>query len=238
MMEAYCLRISKNTAGKTFPFDRVYLIPDDQRNTIEMMFRYAIVLPVEGRLLAMLRDVHVDQYVNRTQDRDDDENAATKMSSRDWNALLKDRAWLMVVAILPKWVKQSMPRYLTAESWYAQHYKSRGKKGKEALPIRESPFTNRSYLQTPQKKIRPICVVCPRMILHQNGECQIGGEHCFDNLPLGMTDHFEEAASLPSAVPNVNEPEEYELLEGESLVVEQPPTPNSRTRDLLRVIHE
>ena len=236
-MEVFCLRVTKAVAGKKFPFDRVYLVAYDDREVIERMFRYALVLPVEDKLLAMLKEIEPDQYINRTMHRNDKETAAHKMSQKAWHATLKGE-WVMVVPILPKWVSKNMPKYLVAENWYRERLVKVAGKGKVAQPVNESPFTNRSYLQTPHKKIRPICVVCPRMILHQNGECQIGQEVCFETLPMGLVNHFEEADNLPDPTPNVNELEEYELLEGEVLLDEKPPVPNTKTKDLLRIIHE
>lgn len=237
-MEVYCLRVQQTVAGNKFPFDRVYLVPYELRDNIEKLFRYALVLSVEGLLKDMLTEVPVNQYINRTQHRNDDESEPVKFPLAAWNELLGDDTWLMVVPVLPKWMHQNTPRYLVAEAWYRKRYKRVGRSGKEELPERESPFTVRSYLQTPHKKIRPICVACPRMILHQNGECQIGGEHCFTNLPLGLVDHFAEAEAVPDATPNIQEPEEHEILEGEQLDPEAVPAPNTTTRNLLRVLHE
>lgn len=233
-MEVFCLRVTKAVAGKKFPFDRVYLVNYDHREIIERLFRYALVLPVEDTLLARLREVSPDRYINRTHDRDDKENTPHKASQKDWLNLIKEGEWVMCVPILPKWMSKNMPRYLTAEGWYRRKMKRVAKKGKVALEPNASPFTNRSYLQTPDRKIRPICVVCPRMILHQNGECQIGEDVCFESLPMGVVNHFEDIEDIPDAPPNMNELEEYELVEGEELLAEPPATP--KTKDLLRII--
>jgi hypothetical protein len=232
-MEVFCLRVAYREAGRTFPFDRVYLVNYDNRDVIERMFRYALVLPVEGELRTMLEAVSLDQYVNRTFHRDDAENASTKLPAGAWVDMIKSGEWILVVPLLPKWMHKNMPRYLTAENWYAAT-KAKGQRYKRVQ--RTSPFTNRSYLQTPHKKIRPICVVCPRMVLHQNGECQIGEAICFESLPLGMVNHFEEAAALPEPMPNVLEQEEYALIEGSDLPWNPPAT--TKTRTLLKVIHE
>lgn len=234
-MEVFCLRVGKTTAGKKFPFDRVYLVNYDNRAVIDKMFRYALVLPVEDALKKMLCEIEPDEYINRTFHRDDAENTKTTIDNGDWIDLIKDGEWVMVVPILSKWMNQNMPRYLVAEHWFDART-ARTKKGRVILPSRPSPFTNRSYLQTPHRKIRPICVVCPRMILHQNGECQLGEKICYETLPLGLVNHFDEGGVIPGAPPNMLEPEEHELREGEALFVEPPA--QSKTKDLLRIIHE
>ena len=237
-MEVFCLRVGKDMAGKKFPFDRVYIVNYENRAVIEQLFRYALVLPVEGALRTQLESVKPDTYTNRTFNRDDKESTSEKIDASDWVELFKDGEWVMAVPLLPKWMKKNIPQYLIAETWYSQHTVRVAGKGKQKSARRESPFTNRSYLQTPHKKIRPICVVCPRMVLHQNGECQIGDKVCFESLPLGMVNHFEESLSIPESQPNVQEPEEYQLLHDEELVAEMPVTPKADTKDLLRIIHE
>ncbi len=237
-MEVFCLRVHKNTAGKKFPFDRVYLIKYDDRDVIEQMFRYSIVLPIEAKLAKLLREIKVEEYVNRTFHRNDAEQAAAKIAERDWHTLLDSTEWVLVVPVLSKWMKQNMPRYLVAEDWYRTKSKQRRKKGVVAITVttNESPFSHRSYVQTPERKIRPICVVCPRMIMHQNGECQLGDEICFTSLPLGVVNHFEEGEAFPDATPNMNELEEHHLIEDD--VLETEPAPTSKARELLRIVHE
>ena len=241
-MEVFCLRVSKDMAGKKFPFDRVYIVNYEDRAVLSdpdnNLFRYALVLPIEGVLRQQLEAVQPATYINRTFHRNDAESAPAKITQTDWVSLFKDGEWIMAVPLLPKWMKKNMPQYLVAETWYSQHNVRIRGKGKTKSAQRETPFTNRSYLQTPHKKIRPICVVCPRMVLHQNGECQIGDKVCFESLPLGMVNHFEESLSLPDSQPNIQEPEEYQLTHDEELVAEQPIFPKANTRDLLRIIHE
>jgi len=237
-MEVFCLRVGKDTAGKSFPFDRVYIVNHDDRAVIEQLFRYALVLPIEGVLREQLESVQPREYRNRTFHRDDEENAAAKISQTDWKALFQDGSWIMTVPLLPKWMKKNMPQYLVAEGWYARKTEQVRGKGRVKQSSRESPFTNMAYLQTPHKKIRPICVVCPRMVLHQNGDCNIGDKVCFESLPLGMVNHFEESLALPEHDVNVNEPEAYKMAhDDDELIGDAPPTKDS-AKTLLRIIHD
>lgn len=238
-MQLYCLRVAQRDAGKTFPFDRVYLVRYDDRAVIEKLFRYALVMPVEETLLEQLGALKIDEAKNRPHHRDDE----AALDVAEWQQALTGTEWVLVVPLLPKWMHKNMPRYLTAEKWFNDHYPADGQKLSRrrrrfsSKTTRESPFNSRAYLQTPQKKIRPVCVVCPRVILHQNGECKLGERVCYESLPLGIQDHFSEAQAIPDAPPNSLEPEEYELVEGEEFVV-TPPAPNSRAKDLLRIINE
>lgn len=234
-MHIYCLRVNQNVAGRGFPFDRVYLVKYDDRAVIDQLFRYALVMPVEEKLNQQLKALAIEKAIDRPFDRDDD----AKLTTGDWHDQLSSGEWVLVVPLLPKWMHKNMPQYLTAERWFETRDNRRRRQGRMPAPTnRPSPFSNRAYLQTPHRKIRPICVVCPRVILHQNGECQLGEKVCFESLPLGLTNHFEEALAIPDASPNELEPEEYELVEGEEFVIDNPPAPNSRAKDLLRIINE
>ena len=232
-MHIYCLRVNQNAAGRNFPFDRVYLVKYDDRAVIDQLFRYALVMPVEEMLGKQLKALTIENAIDRPFDRDDD----AKLTSSDWHEAIGSGEWVLVVPLLPKWMHKNMTQYLTAERWFETR-NSRRRGRVITSRSKPSPFSNRAYLQTPHRKIRPICVVCPRVILHQNGECQLGEKVCFESLPLGLTNHFEEALSMPDASPNELEPEEYELIEGEEFVIDTPPAPNSRAKDLLRIINE
>lgn len=233
-MHLYCLRVSKTTAGRSFPFDRVYLLKYDDRAVIERLFRYALVLPVEEVVKKQLKKVDFQIVVDRPHHRDDD----AKLNATAVWADLDEGEWVMVVPLLPKWLNKNMPQYLAAEAWFETKRNRLRSTGKRESARRESPFSARSYLQTPNRKVRPICVVCPRMIMHQNGECHLGQPVCFESLPLGMVNHFEEAMAVPDPTPNELEPEEYELLDGEEFVPNVAPAPNNRAKDLLRIINE
>lgn len=236
-MRIYSLRVNRTVAGKSFPFDRVYITRYEDRDILDRLFRYALVMPIEEQLMKQLNTVTINQAVARPFNRDDD----ARLDASEWRDRLGQGEWVLAVPLLPKWMHKNMPQYLTAEKWFDVNARRRRRRASSTSSgvARPSPFESRAYLQTPHKKIRPICVACPRAILHQNGECQLGEAICLESLPLGVNNHFEEGLSLPEATPNQLEPEEYQLTEGEEFVVEEKaPASNSRARDLLRVINE
>jgi hypothetical protein len=206
-MEAYILRVERRKAGRSFPFDRIYLIRDEDRNIVERLFRYALVLPLEDALKKRLLKVALDFTIDRPHHRTETygERHATKTTPADMSRF-DEGVWLVVVPLLPKWVKAAMPRYLVAKTWYDE--RAVKIKGVETKKGNASPFTNRAFLQTPKEKIRPICVLCPRQVLHRHGECEIGQDVCYEHLPLGLENHFQEGLDVPEATPNVKETEE------------------------------
>lgn len=236
----YCLRVNKTVAGRSFPFDRVYLTRYEDREVLDQLFRYALVLPLEEKIKEQLLGLKIDRTKVHGFERDDD----AVLQTATWEREISEGEWVLAVPVLPKWLSKSVPRYLTAEAWFdakagaAASKNARRRRRSRVGTNNPSPFTNRAYLQTPQKKIRPICVVCPRMILHQNGECELGEAICYESLPLSLANHFEEGLSVPEATPNELEPEEYQLTEGEEFVDEPVPVQSKRASELLKIIQE
>lgn len=199
-MHVYNLRVRRQLAGNKFPFDRVYIARNGEHKVFQKLFRYALILPVEDKLKEMLTtDIVIQVSVSVPFDRDDQAKGVTV---QEWEALLEDGHWVMCVPILPKFVAGNMPRYITAAGSYRlpKNSNTRAKKEREGL-IKEI-FPALTYLQTPEKNIRPVCVACPRFLLHQNGECSLGEKICYESLALGVHNHFEEAMAVPEAPAN------------------------------------
>lgn len=202
-MDVFSLRVNRTHAGRLFPFDRVYLVRHEKREVIEQLFRYAIVMPVDTALLDILLQLTPDEFVYRHQTRQEDEGKKKSLGDKaaaSWGAQMRSGEWVMAVPILTKWAQkhmQNLPRYLTAKNYYA------GAKGKAREAV--SPYSNLTYLQLPGKKVRPVCVICPRFINHQNGECQPGQKVCYESLGLGLQSHFAEGLQAPEPAENVLE---------------------------------
>ena len=201
-MEVFGLRIKRTQAGKSFPFDRIYIVRHKDKDVIEKLFRYALVMPLDGdlkeRLLTLLKEEKdALEFDDQPHDRSTGGRAPNPAS------LFSHGDWVVAVPILPKWAKKNVPRYLVAQGWYAE---SRRKKAND------EPFPKHTFLLTPEKKIRPVCVACPRFILHQNGDCKLGDRVCLDTLPMGLINHFDEAPFTPPEVNQV-EPTDTEIQE-------------------------
>ena len=175
-MKIYCLRVDRNVAGRAFPFDRVYLTKYNDRDVIERLFRYALVMPAEGRLMDQLTSLPIDEVVARPFNRDD----SATLDKSSWEQGLANNEWVLAVPLLPKWIHKNMPQYLTAERWFEGTKRRRRSKYSTTAPKTgavRSPFESRAYLQTPQKKIRPICVACPRAILQDRKSTRLNSSH-------------------------------------------------------------
>lgn len=66
--------------------------------------------------------------------------------------------------------------YLTETRW--RNWVTKGPRP----PTSNSPYPETAYLSTVQGVLAPPCLACPRLILHEGGECEIGDETCFSLL--------------------------------------------------------
>jgi len=202
-MDLYCLRVRRETAGKMFPFDRVYIARNGEHTVFKEMFRYALILPVEEGLKNLLLDyVKIDSGEAFPFERDDEVPAPV---DAEWKALLDEGEWVMCVPILAKFVASNMPSYITAAGKYRDPTGAvrRRRRTAGANPVMADPFPTLTYLQTPDQNIRPVCVACPNFINHQNGHCRLGEEICYSSLSLGLGNHFQKGLELPAAPTNV-----------------------------------
>jgi len=210
-MWIYTLRVKRSEVGPIVPFDRVYLVKHQDRACIEELFRAALVMPFDESLRALFRKVTLDLVVMHGYTRDDDARTGRPPEDGELESLLQG-GWIMVVPIRPRWKRRSsltgrspgrgagleVPRYLTSPKWYA------GKRGE--LRSASQLLPTLAYLQMPGRKVRPICVACPRMVAHQAGECHVGNQaECCEQLSLGLKDTFEDRLSLGKATTETEE---------------------------------
>lgn len=220
-MHIHSVRVRHTEAGRVFPFDRVYLVKNDDRGLVKNLFKFAIIMPLVGGTKALLQQVVVDARVIRGHKRAVEVNTFARGVEENTSYgvaevldLQKDD-WLVVVPLLPRKKEKSgtvKPSYLTASRWttspVAGTRKRATRKALKAkhLPLEEpveapTAFNQQAYLQTPEKDIRPPCLLCPRMIFQRAGECHLGDLVCYGHLPLGLKEMFDldkEASTGPT----------------------------------------
>lgn len=192
-MPAISVYLSKRRAGKIVPFTRFYLVSFDERHLIERMFEYAIVMPMNDAYIDRVRKctpVKLSRHhIEATLEDDPADIMAPEERRERWRRLLGEdigNEWVFVFPILPRGDKNFAPRDLGAD-WTT----GRVRRGE---PARDTPaFTELAYLQLPgKKKLRPPCMVCPRYLQQQAGECQLGQSICYDTLSLKSMDKVDD----------------------------------------------
>lgn len=203
------LRVSRAIAGKKLPFDLLYLVNFKDREHIENLFSYSIVMPLKSETLEMFEGLAIHKHVHQPHERGETQELFIHKEAPSLKTLLdfENERWLCVIPLLPRTKKNGEgmrhPAYLTARKWkLADNTLSvMGASARKRLskvlaakmptetPYARSPnnaFNDQAYLQTPEKALRPPCLMCPRYILHTQGDCQLGDLECFGNLPLGI----------------------------------------------------
>jgi len=234
-MQIHTLRVKRSDVGQKFPFDRVYLVKHADRGVIAQLFRYALVMPVDKQLVGMLQEIELDSVLEREIERDDEAATPRKPDEKFLGKLIKSTDWHMIVPILSKWIYKSdkmkkslldqiqqfpgegdptdlklkdassRARYLMSPKWYKGRAKYQHKD--------KTPLPHQAYLLRDGQTVRPICVACPRMIQHQNGECQVGEKVCYEALSLGMKNHFRDGLTVPPPSVNIKEMDDGIVLE-------------------------
>lgn len=193
-MKLLSLRVKRNSVGKTFPFDRVYLARHEDRAVFGEIFRYALILPYDGELKEMFEATTAEFIVKRGMERDDDATKTKALLPGQWRTLMSSEQWVIAVPLNAKYlgtVNKELPRYLVSPKWYA------GRRGENRTE--KSVFSKDSYLQTPSKNIRPICLACPRIFEHYTNKCKLGDAVCYSSMGLGQVSYFNEGLTPPLA---------------------------------------
>ncbi len=212
------VKIHRNSAGYTIPFDKIYFFKRGDRELIPKIFGYALVLPIDEELLEAVFQLRPKSVSHHKFRRDDDALNIETMIDEDKldgrrHSIAQVKAWwqdnvidqhqfedrVAVVPILTsKSRKKRNPRYLSTKKWFDRQMKGRGR---ARVQIRQSgtegeilkgAISELAYLATPKEapndKIRPICSICPRQLLQLQGECMPGQLICYKSIDFNKID--------------------------------------------------
>jgi len=194
------LKIHRNEAGSTVPFDTLYFVPKGQQTLIPDVFKYAIVLPVDKKMLHNLR-AHLKPTNTKTVSgpsherlelEEYDINRAGRADSW-WKEFVVEHELNNCVAVIPvltrKARKKLTPRYLASQRWWRMYDRNNGniKQGLDSGKLKK-PISEDAYLITPlpapHNKIQPICSVCKRAMHNLTGQCTPGMPICYQSLDM------------------------------------------------------
>lgn len=206
------IHIQRNIVGTVIPFDKVYLFDRADRELIPKIFGYAIVLPFSDDMRDVLYKLKVAEVTHKRFQRDDSskkveplldgESLDSKTDIRAWwDAFALQHDLQNRVAVVPVLTsvarKKIRPRYISSHKWFTDQQK-RGKSSRP-LPVVQA-ISELGYLATPlaapQDKIRPICSICPRMLMHLQGECIPGQAVCYKSLDFSEIEEAPADVSL------------------------------------------
>jgi hypothetical protein len=199
------IHIHRKAAGNTIPFDKLYLVRKEDRELIPKIFGYALVLPFNDELRTALANLKPSFITKKHFRRNDDDKDVSIFGSKRESAHTVHAWWdtfftehdvanrVVVIPVLTSTVRKHIkPRYLVAKKWEETQ-----KKKNKRLPQAPVLLSEYAYLATPlaapDDKIRPICNICPRHLLHVQGECMPGQKVCYSSLD------FSEIVQVPNA---------------------------------------
>ena len=161
---------------KDFPFDLFYVVHQSQKKLIPRMFPYALAMGFSAELIKCSKAV---KQVYNTQGVSDLANL------RSW---LEDRRheYLCVVPVMMRWKR---PDYLLAP----RHRNTSTNLGGGVIAhthtlvshLTTNILNDQTVLFTPGGPVRPICLKCPRHLVHVvKDNCELGSQTCMEQLDL------------------------------------------------------
>ena len=164
-MPIHCLKI--NQSALKFPFDRIYLLPNDQKNLVKRLFRYSLSTPLTGQIREDLRTLNINKthVIERLRGSLTGKNTNTSLD------IMIDDRWLIVV-----------PTYLIPVTKDPEHKGAYRLAYMFAQNVTQSNTFNterpRVQLQTPIKTVPFICAICAALPAYYVNECSFGTTEC------------------------------------------------------------
>jgi hypothetical protein len=216
MSNVVVVKIDRNTAGTKIPYDKLYFFRYEDRHLVPEVFSFALVMPVDDDMKHILSGLSTKYVRDYTYHKSPDTNLGTptpftetrgtqRAISDWWQAHFEEFDYenrVAVVPILPRAIRNKLaPTYLASPRWFREiHARSRrNKRALNVLPAAKAAISELAYLSTPFKapndKIRPLCSICPRLLLHVQGQCVPGQRICYSSLDFSQAVSTEETVS-------------------------------------------
>ena len=195
------LRIIKSSV-RSFPFDLIYLVSEDQKALLPKLFPWSLCLVMSDELKLRIGDlnVHVEEAMGHRTPRERTEHRSGRKLV---NVLPWSQCTFVVVPILPLtrrglhkpekpgFEKHRYTPYLMAPQHAGSSIPVAVTKGSiETVlkPAIDDILDDDVVLFAPDGPVRPICHKCPRALFHLQGLCHLGNATCFEELTLWAPD--------------------------------------------------
>lgn len=139
------LKVHRNAAGQTIPFDKIYFFRRQDKELIPTIFTYALVLPIDEQLLSALYKLKPKEFSHLKYKRDDETKQQPvlmpdrqQLDGRKHSPEQIQQWWTQSfieeydldnrVAVVPilaaKARKKLIPRYLSTKKWFDKQMRS------------------------------------------------------------------------------------------------------------------
>jgi hypothetical protein len=210
---ALVLRVRRDLAGKTLPFDKLYFFHTGMGPIIARVFPYSLVLTLTADFTKMIQEVVKGCTAHEAFPlRRKDEKAVKAAFSVDaFKDVIENRAkyWAVVPTLYLTHTMtdvegnedppESKPAYICAkpERHYARDKQRHNRKtvSPELTQAHQRERMDKlqsvkSYLLVAGEVYRPICVACPNHMEVLNGRCFFGSQTCYEQLSVTTPSAF------------------------------------------------
>jgi hypothetical protein len=189
------VRVDK-TQMRDFPFDLFYLVPTSHKSLLPRLFPWALCVPMHDTLCGKIRRVTV-RTIERVPHRHDRKEEPTSVPGLATllNDTIDAQTYFVIVPILPlttphryckSWKRKQPPRSRVPTYLMAPHH------AKEDAPKLTGILGDDTVIFTPYGPKRPVCLFCPRHLLHLQDKCHLGSNHCYNELLLKRSANDEQ----------------------------------------------
>lgn len=208
------IRVSRNQINN-FPFDVFYLVPIKYREVLPRLFPWSLCVPMTTEVVLRVTALRVDKREEHPHDQDRIKDTLWQTAAIRSTSLEYDLAYsFMVVPILPLVsrpakpdpkkpppVQKRLPGYLLAKRHRVDRTEQDVRKGAFQDCVNDSVV-----LFTPDGPFRPVCLKCPRHLLHVQGKCELGSRPCYEELVLKRSPYEQLPTDNADNIPNPSTP--------------------------------
>lgn len=172
-----------------WPYDRTYLIHNDDFHIAPHMYRYYFHMPLTPRLLEVINHIEIEAYREITVDRNDEKLKYAKGNFRGQFAWIDNpEEWRILV---PTHVKGRYKNKKAVAS-FLEYISTKAIQSDSHNQTIELP---QIALHTPQREIEFFCAICTNLPQFHDGECRPGTHECKIKIDtsLPFDDHFRKA---------------------------------------------
>lgn len=188
---------------KAFPFDVVYLVPQDLKHLLPRIFPYSLVLPLNEDVLDRLHSIKVheisDVFLDKNRVPSNRDGADGRVGIPLDGLLLRDQLhdMFLLIPILPrthektrsKRRKDRNPAYLLANMHRRGNHVTRKGRTRTIISMKKDEpfltfFNDFAVMMTPRGPKQPVCLMCPCHLEHVQGKCSLGEQKCYESLIL------------------------------------------------------
>lgn len=192
LCRGFILRVNRSDAGIDIPFDKLYFFKKEDASLLPKVFKNAMVFPI---------NVHLAKQIEKVvQNNKEPSFKAFPFNRADEHTLLNETArynplediintrkkYLVLVPVLftkygTRLLKDTRRKGRRKHSVFPAYLVARPNNG-STIHLMRRALSMRAYFILDGKKVKPICLMCPRHQYWLQGECHIGETNCYTHL--------------------------------------------------------